>query len=110
MRLIDADAFPFESEASVINGNAIIVGKRHGKTLSQLEFVLKKMLDNAPTVDAEPVRHGAWKYEGFEGDVSWQTDGRGDCWRVFRCSECGVKKCGGTATNYCPNCGAKMDG
>lgn len=49
----------------------------------------------APTV---PVRHGKWgePFRNIYGD------------RVFPCSECSylVLK----IENYCPNCGAKMDG
>ena len=48
-------------------------------------------IDNAPTVDAEPVRHGYW------------IDG-------WICSECGEAfNTNGEAWNYCPNCGAMMN-
>lgn len=52
--------------------------------------------DNAPAVDAEPVRHGKWKSMG----------------------DCGVTECSACEWNteeyvgdykYCPCCGAKMD-
>jgi len=59
-------------------------------------------IHDAPTVDAVPVVHGRWEphpdYPGFD-----------------RCSEC--KNCivddawvDGEKWNYCPECGAKMDG
>lgn len=48
-----------------------------------------------PAVDAEPVRHGKWEFR--EDDVTW--------W--WMCSECGSAEI--LPTNYCPNCGAKMD-
>lgn len=65
-------------------------------------------IDNQPTVDVAPVRHGRWYSRG----------GR------FRCSVCDnkafLKDIGGTGgwsheyeqqkSPYCPNCGAKMDG
>lgn len=64
-------------------------------------------IEDAPTVDAEPVRHGEWLER--EDDYDWY---------VF-CSECGdeyVEDKGlGLASyvkqyfNYCPCCGAKMD-
>lgn len=59
-----------------------------------------------PTVDAEPVRHG--KYIGTE------FDGYADGCPVYyewKCSECGcVFEEEEPTYNYCPNCGAKMDG
>lgn len=62
------------------------------------------LIDDAPAVDAEPVRHARWV---------WADDG------YLRCSECTQKAPTTTqyqdepiqtATSYCPNCGAKMDG
>ena len=47
------------------------------------------LIDNAPAVDAEPVRHGRWEYG-------------------MQCSFC--KQIDTTKPNYCPNCGARMDG
>ena len=66
-------------------------------------------IENAPAVDAEPVRHGRWNDLGWDGDSSWQIDGRGRCWHVYACSECDARNCGGPKTKYCPVCGAKMD-
>lgn len=55
-------------------------------------------IDNTPTVDAEPVRHGHWLGKPIAG------------YATVRCSNCksaflenkGIWK-------YCPNCGTKMD-
>ena len=44
---------------------------------------------DAPTIEAEPVKHGRWEFGGF-------------------CSECGISN-EELRTDYCPNCGAKMD-
>lgn len=49
-------------------------------------------LDEVPTVDAVPVRHGRWN-NGYE---------------VQNCSECGYR--GKRSYHYCPKCGARMDG
>lgn len=55
---------------------------------------------NAPTVDAEPVRHGKWIYgenmDGFDG---------------YRCSYCMMHFAVDDVSDYhyCPYCGAKMD-
>ena len=49
-----------------------------------------------PTVDAVEVVHGRWVHKG-----AWHIE----------CSECQyILAHIGEAKNYCPNCGAKMDG
>ena len=52
--------------------------------------VLDRVYD-APTVDAVPVKHGYWT-EGSE------------------CSQCGKYVYKGDIDNFCPHCGARMDG
>ena len=52
-------------------------------------------------LEAEPVRHGRWEKSNYNGSLC--------------CSECKdvyIDKTwfGGGKWNYCPNCGAKMDG
>ncbi|MBQ3407215.1 MAG: hypothetical protein IJH11_08235 [Lachnospiraceae bacterium] len=48
------------------------------------------------------VRHGKWKKE---------DDGNGwNDWWNCTCSECGRKFINFDPTNYCPECGARMDG
>ena len=49
--------------------------------------------------DVAPVRHGKW----LPTTKWWQG---GSAWK--QCSECGILHLG--KSNYCPNCGAKMDG
>lgn len=57
-----------------------------------------KFIDDEPTADVAEVKHGKWEYIG--------TDKKG---YVYRCSNC-VGRIGlDYETNYCPNCGAKMD-
>lgn len=68
MRLIDADAYIYSND-----------------------------LKNEPTIEAEPVRHGDWR---FCGSDRWND--------AYVCSECG--KIAQDDSNYCPNCGAKMRG
>lgn len=56
-------------------------------------------IDAAPTIDAEPVRHGRWIF----------GSSKTSCW--MKCSVCCKAQIGQTATfSYCPNCGARMDG
>lgn len=55
----------------------------------------------APTIDAEPVRHGRWVKKG-------QSFLFPERFMNYSCSLCGydIDK---TKHRYCPNCGAKMD-
>lgn len=92
MRLIDADKINFKW----VNGIICVEPKD-----------IKKM----PTVDAEPVRHGAWLPCDKKGYILTETalrDGRR--WYGYKCSECNDIYHGNAFTKYCPTCGAKMDG
>ena len=65
-----------------------------------------KILNQFPGADVAPVRHGRWVkiYENGEPKVEQHQVG------VF-CSKCmNVPKDRFTESDYCPNCGAKMDG
>ena len=94
-RYIDADALlkqavlkfkcvPLVGVIYCVNGEEIFDGE-------DLQDFIRAM----PTADVVEVRHGHWGFDGF----GWT------------CSECdeyailGIEK-----LNYCPNCGAKMDG
>ena len=91
-RLIDADAL-----------------KEYFKTIRKYhvgkysEWYLADVLEQQPTIDAEPVKHGKWIWKGEDGDSRWM------------CSECKCKEyvptCNGVPNiwDYCPNCGARMD-
>lgn len=109
MRLIDADAFD--------------------KRLVRLGALsIKSALDEEPTIEAEPVRHGRWILEAHDERVNCR-------WNVTaECSECCDEKKEIYAeffpgvpaylakdvildsaksvklSNYCHNCGAKMRG
>jgi len=90
-RLIDADAL-----AKKLNTfNDRMNGNEH--FLNGIESA-KEIIENEPTIDAEPVRHGKWI--GYAGTIGNE------------CSVCGkwIDVLQGTAEmNYCPNCGARMD-
>lgn len=62
---------------------------------------IQKQLDAVPAADVAPVKHGRWIDNGFNG-YKW----------AFVCSRCGYID--GYPFNdrhdFCPNCGAKMDG
>lgn len=55
-RLIDANALEFEPDENCIANGVLIWGGRSGaKTMTTALSALKKMIDNAPTVDAVEV-------------------------------------------------------
>ena len=54
-----------------------------------------QLCDAMPTIDAVEVKHGEWIMYPI-------SDG------MNQCSKCGVLRFG--ESNYCPNCGARMDG
>ena len=68
-RLIDANALQFEPDENCIaNGVLIWCGRTGGKTMTTVLSALKKMIDNAPTVDAVE----AADMRGFAEDVVYQ--------------------------------------
>lgn len=90
MRLIDADKLKPDTKTFT---------SAYSEELT--EFYSQEAIDSAPTIEAEPVRHGTWKH----------TPGMNS-----KCSECGhyfpVKEFDRRPfdINYCSHCGAKMDG
>ena len=64
--------------------------------------------DQCPLVEVSEPKHGHWIDKGWNGDWQFQTDGRGNCWHEWECSECGfITK--GAKWNFCPNCGSQMN-
>ena len=82
--------------------------------------IVKSFVDPVQTVDAQPVRHGRWIEDG---SFKYKHGGRnseakelfGTEWRTMRrikCSLCNkITLVDDTILyEYCPHCGAKMDG
>lgn len=90
MRLIDADALK----------DAIKTYIQNSAFWTPVYKLLAKVIDDAPTIEAEPVRHGEWAHLG------------GDEWCCTVCGE--VIHTEGSwekpTKKYCNECGAKMDG
>ena len=63
-----------------------------------VEAVSVSSIDLAPTIEAEPVKHGRW-IEHIDHEMLTGYD---------ECSVCHFGTIG--QSNYCPNCGARMDG
>ena len=104
MRLIDADVLVerWKRIASISWNETAVTSWSHA-----YEEIISE-IEEEPTIEAESVRHGEWIDKGYSGDWAWQTDGRGNSWRVFQCSACNEKS--KSKSKHCPNCGAKMDG
>lgn len=68
--------------------------------LTEKEWV--RLINAAPTADVAEVRHGRWVEECV-------VDFNKAFCSIFFCSNCG-KKYRIPKMNYCPSCGAKMDG
>lgn len=93
MRLIDADDLMDNAYEIWLHGTPVII--------KALVNTLANMIDSAPTIEAEPVKHGRW--EEYPSPL------------FLRCSVC---KCEYEKSRmplkhvgWCPNpnCGAKMD-
>lgn len=72
-----------------------------------IEGMIYGIKDNEiPIADVAPVRHGGW--------IEQKSSGAGGIWDYyFVCSVCGgntPNKAYVIAPDFCPNCGAKMDG
>ena len=102
------------NEKRLIDANAVKEKIWYGNSdPSGLRQYASGFIDNAPTVDAVEVVHGRWQDFADKYDKSAKR-------HDFRCSVCNKLASnfvGGTEDwwdmwkpNYCPNCGAKMDG
>lgn len=86
MRLIDADrALEIVRDQGIAHPNAY-----------HLTNYATLILREAPTIDVAPMRHGRWIMHDDEFGLTCE------------CSACHIETMGDG--NYCPNCGAKMDG
>lgn len=65
-------------------------------------YIAQEVIDSIPSADVEPVRHGRW-VESYKSNAAPTLRSR------WTCSWCGNVQTYG-ATDYCPNCGARMDG
>jgi len=91
MRLINEDTV-MEIIERVTNE---AVEKKQPKYLIQSRIIAE--IAGLPTIEAEPVKHGRWIDNGICDSM------------LSACSICGYS-CGAYSFNYCPNCGARMDG
>ena len=106
MRPIDADAL----REKISSLSVLITGIRNGKGtlfeyMEHYRDSVFRIISEAPTLDVAPVVHGRWTIESDDFDCEF-----------VRCSVCGEEFFDGDndtvdmLPNYCPYCGAKMDG
>lgn len=117
MRIIDADALIDELMQRCCNNCIKRMGIKNGKQRMIYEIGdapckacevddIKVELDDAPTIEAEPVRHGHWiKGEKIYPDILNDTT------YGYWCSECHHADVHGDNVEvlYCWHCGCKMD-
>ena len=98
-RLIDANEVLQRNEEAFKKAKA----KPNEHFVGVIQYhTVKEMVNPSPTVDAVEVVHGRWEPVDHDGS-----------WRVDRCSVCHRRMHYvdyNQPYQYCPNCGAKMDG
>ena len=96
-RLIDANVFENDIQKMFVPyGDGTYLSDKNAMIYDEALVDVLEVLNKAHTVDAVEVVHGRWIHKG-----AWHIE----------CSECNyILAHIGEAKNYCPNCGAKMDG
>ena len=94
------------NEKRLIDANALGIGRAKREVFDNPAYAdgwnsAIDIIENAPTVDAVEVVHGRW---------SPVTYGLGVTVTRWMCSNCKKYENSYGRTNYCPNCGAKMEG
>lgn len=78
-------------------GHDAIDGGRYSLDTVDDCIELENRIEALPTEDVAPVVHGRWDENGYCVNCGRHAPS----WSIFSCY---------CKTNYCPNCGAKMDG
>ena len=95
------------SFASQWRRNILAMKKLERKeTLQSTYKMFENNLDNAPTIDAVPVRHGKWEITSAYPHNVYCSN----CHKRFAQANWSVWEDGSLPRNYCPHCGARMDG
>jgi DNA-directed RNA polymerase subunit RPC12/RpoP len=92
------------NEKRLIDANALWDRIKNSKVSSATQLTAMAFIDTAPTVDAVEVKHGRWEYNPptITLNASWQCSA---CRKVYWEHILETRY-----FDYCPNCGAKMDG
>lgn len=86
----------------LIDADALSENIRSGAGTALQKFFADICVAAAPTIEAEPVRHGRWEYRAVD------TPNLGRRYEMY-CTACGKTPDPKKWYDYCPNCGAKMD-
>ena len=72
-----------------------------GYDVSESEVIndFEKIIDSVPAADVAPVRHGYWVKEKRDVLIHWHCSACKECFYLDMPN-----------AEYCPHCGAKMDG
>lgn len=99
MRLIDVDALKedYSMADDCKDCKTNVLDCEYDHVYTKMDFC--GWLDDAPTIEAVPVRRGKWILQG---------DRRKTLYGWYFCSECGAFI--GGKTNFCSECGADMRG
>ena len=98
-RYIDVENLEYQSH---------IVSYQDGNTTDyETEYYLTEAdIEAIPSADVVPVRHGKWEItDAYPHNVYCS-----ECHKKFAQTHWEVWEDGSLPRNYCPNCGAKMDG
>jgi hypothetical protein len=109
MRPIDADALQQifnEVSTSLMRKPALTKDIEH---MVRAFLMTTEMINDAPTIEVEPVKHGTWIFQGHR-----DSDGR----NIYCCSNCNMYEyvfpynvaSWRAREKYCAGCGALMDG
>ena len=96
-RYIDADAYPtrewlidFLYDCGIRDADI---------SIEDIADELSLLVSNIPTADVVEVKRGEWNHPYHYGVALPE----------HQCSECGYWEYADSKSNYCPNCGARMD-
>lgn len=104
MRLIDADYVKSKLNKAALGGH--------------VHYYVCGVIDDAPTMETEPVKHGEWEDVKFSEGVYKDNDDSNDIGLSITSAKCSLcqryserlQQYRPKMPAYCSHCGAKMDG
>lgn len=83
--------------------------QRHDSYSTMMMYEIADAIIDAPAADVVPVVHGRWVASGQCNHKPYRMRSS-DHWTTYKCSKCGFSNGRRYNDNFCPNCGARMDG